>query len=1264
MIRVPVKPGSLIQDRFRIERVVARGGMGTVYRALDEARGEPVAVKVLERAFDLGDERFKREAAVLSSLRHPAIVGYVSHGTAPEGPYIAMEWLDGEALSERLRAGLLPPAEAVALTRRVADALALAHGQGIVHRDVKPSNLFLVDGEPRRVVVLDFGIARRLIREDDVTEPGSIVGTWSYIAPEQALARAGVDARADVFSLGCVLYECLTGARAFAAGERTAVLAKLLLEEPPRVTTLRSDVPLALDRLVARMMSKEPDARPRDGAAVARDLVDLGDVELLPRRVPSTLPPGLTDREQRVLSIVLARGFRDPDATVDDSGVASTVDPLLETVSTLASEVHVLANGSLLAVISARGNPRDGAVKAARCALAIKSERPSAEVALATGFGVVSAQTPVGVVIDRGVEALRRASPGAIRLDDTTASLVAEHFRLRRDADGASLGEERNELDVSRKLLGRESPFVGRSAELSTLLAAAEACAEDARAKAALVVGDAGSGKSRLALELCARLSPSWEVCFARADSVSAGSPYQLLSRLVRQSAGIGERDVSALQRQKIQERLAPWLADPRERDRAVAFVCEVLRAPLEDADRPWLAAARADARLMNDAIKRAFADWFAAETRARPLLLVFDDLSWGDVPSIDVVDALLARLADAPLLVLGLSRPHPTEPWAARSPIRIPLAPLANRAAQRLVRTALGDEVDAHVVAALVARSEGNAFALEELIRAAAQGHEQIPESVLGMVQARLDDLDATERRVLRAASVFGERFTASGVEALLDPDVRTASVLHSLVERELLEGTDELVFRHALVRQAAYALLTDADRKLGHRLAALHLAADAGADEWTVAFHFREAGEGERAAGYYLQGAERALAGNDYAGVLRAVETAMACSPEPALAGALRWVEAQALRWLSRSEEASLRAREARDLLPVGSRVWFEAVRETALAAATLARFDDCLEMIELAIATPPAPDAELTKAITILHACGSALEGVPHGRVRDVLLRAGEPPAMADPRVGAWWHGTQALLAHCAGDPVRYVQETEQALAAHERRQDARMTCLMGMNLGYGLTELGDFARAEELLRAAASTAAGLGIVRTVAYAEHNLGYTLACAGRLEEARRVEQRAAEAAEALEAPTLASACHTYLAGICVELGDLDAAVAHGQSAIEAAGERSVLPMAQAALARAHAARGELDEALDLAQAAVAAFDADRALGEDETAARLVLVEILQRRGDTARASVAIAEAHERLLARAARISDATLRAAFLERIPHNARTLELYRR
>ena len=121
---------------------------------------------------------------------------------------------------------------------------------------------------------------------------------------------------------------------------------------------------------------------------------------------------------------------------------------------------------------------------------------------------------------------------------------------------------------------------------------------------------------------------------------------------------------------------------------------------------------------------------------------------------------------------------------------------------------------------------------------------------------------------------------------------------------------------------------------------------------------------------------------------------------------------------------------------------------------------------------------------------------------------------------------------------------------------------------------------------------------------------------------------------------------------------------MAHGQSAIEAAGERSVPPMAQAALARAHAARGELDEALDLAQAAVAAFDADRALGEDETAARLVLVEILQRRGDTARASVAIAEAHERLLARAARISDATLRAAFLERIPHNARTLELYRR
>ena len=154
------------------------------YRAIDRRTQQPVAVKVL---FDGADKaRFHREALLLAELQHPGIVGYVSHGHMDSGsPYLAMQWLAGQDLAERLRSGGLTLQESLVLTRRVAEALSVAHQRGVVHRDIKPSNLFLVDGDPARVVLLDFGIARRGFggRSAAMTRTGAIVGTPEYMAP-------------------------------------------------------------------------------------------------------------------------------------------------------------------------------------------------------------------------------------------------------------------------------------------------------------------------------------------------------------------------------------------------------------------------------------------------------------------------------------------------------------------------------------------------------------------------------------------------------------------------------------------------------------------------------------------------------------------------------------------------------------------------------------------------------------------------------------------------------------------------------------------------------------------------------------------------------------------------------------------------------------------------------------------------------------------------------------------------------------------------
>src|SRR5262249_42135005 len=151
----------------------------------------------------------------LSRLQHPAIVRYVAQGVVETGhAYLAMEWLEGETLSARLQRGAQSVEETLELAQRIASALAYAHGESIIHRDIKPSNLFLVDGQIEGVRVIDFGIARGIRFSTDITRTGVLVGTPGYIAPEQARASKTIDARVDIFSLGCVLFKCLTGLNA------------------------------------------------------------------------------------------------------------------------------------------------------------------------------------------------------------------------------------------------------------------------------------------------------------------------------------------------------------------------------------------------------------------------------------------------------------------------------------------------------------------------------------------------------------------------------------------------------------------------------------------------------------------------------------------------------------------------------------------------------------------------------------------------------------------------------------------------------------------------------------------------------------------------------------------------------------------------------------------------------------------------------------------------------------------------------------------
>src|ERR671937_205173 len=264
--------GTLLSGRYRLEARLGSGGMSTVYLARDETLERWVAVKVMHREMsDQPDqiERFRREARAVAQLSHPNVVAVIDAGEDGGYPYIVFECVDGETLKQRIeRVGPLPVEEAAAYAIEIGRGLEAAHARRMVHRDVKPQNV-LIDADGRAKVT-DFGIARSL-EADGLTKTGRVLGTTDYVSPEQAMGH-GVDARSDIYSLGVLLFEMLTGDVPFQAETVVGVAMKHVNEQIPDVRTIRPEVSNALAAVIERATAKDPSQRYGSMAAFLSDL--------------------------------------------------------------------------------------------------------------------------------------------------------------------------------------------------------------------------------------------------------------------------------------------------------------------------------------------------------------------------------------------------------------------------------------------------------------------------------------------------------------------------------------------------------------------------------------------------------------------------------------------------------------------------------------------------------------------------------------------------------------------------------------------------------------------------------------------------------------------------------------------------------------------------------------------------------------------------------------------------------------------------------
>jgi len=965
---VKARVGTRIAQKWGVDTLLGVGGMGAVYAATHR-NGNRVALKVLHAQFSADTEirgRFAREGYVANSVNHPGVVRVLDDGETDDGAaFLVMELLEGETADARAKrlGGRLSVADVLKLADVLLDVLSAAHAAGVVHRDVKPDNIFLMrDGS---VKVLDFGIARLKDAPSfgSDTRTGVTMGTPAFMPPEQALGRIQeVDALSDVWAVGATIFALLAGRVVHASETPMELIIAAATARARPLLSVAPDVPPALAAVTDRALAfhkadRWPNARAmllalRHAApeafasSVTREPMRTSTMPppwSVSTPAPSVGPPPLSGwvEERKLVTVLFAElmGLGDLSIELEPDTLREVANefwgPLSREVERENGTVVKYAGDGMIAVFGVPVSREDDALRSVRTAIAMHarakelSRSHSRDLALRVGLstGVVMVGTVgagsraspdiVGATVNLANRARASATPGGTVLTGSTERLVHAAFDLdpvgkATTKEGAGelmtlyrvTGERTDQPLSSRRLRSASrEPFFARRRELSVLVRTYDLVAEEKKLRLVELTGEVGLGKGYLLRELRAEIEQRTPTPLVFQTSRStAGTPLGFLGRMLRVRFRVRADDDPQDVRQRVVDGVsAAWASSEIDDGREAGRLLAELVAPMPAA--PLLGTELAGDRTHTAS---AFADWIKRLAVTRPVCLLVEQVHWADVASLELLEFLIRALRRTAVLLVISARPDSAErvpTWLTGCDVRtkIELLPFPQEVMEAFLDDLFGrvPTFPRDLKADIVRRAEGNPELCKDLVRLLVdrgavvvdkdyvpvrwdntRSRELVlPDTVLGVLQARLDGLALPQKELLKLASVVGRVFWLGALQALAPevPPEALTELIAELVSRDLvrvhsvssLSGERELEFSTQALRDAAYELVPRAARTSSHRQVADWLLGRG--ELWegghaSLAGHLDAAGDHGRARRHFLNAARHAVSVHGY--------------------------------------------------------------------------------------------------------------------------------------------------------------------------------------------------------------------------------------------------------------------------------------------------------------------------------------------------------------------------------------------------------------